>query len=148
MLIREIDTKEEFTVVLELLKDLNDGKKSDETEMLKNWRKMQQYPYFKVFLAELDGKIVGTFCILICHNIGHHGKKFAILENVVITPEMRGHGLGKQMMAEALELAKKENCYKVMLSSNIKRLDAHRFYENLGFRQHGISFMVEDEQND
>ena len=29
-----------------------------------------------------------------------------------------------------------------MLSSNLKRERAHRFYEKLGFTQHGVSFEV------
>lgn len=148
MLIKEIRTNEELIAVLELLKDLNDGEASDEEQMRQNWEKIKQYPYYKIFLAEDEGRIVGTFSLLICENIGHHGKKFAILENVVVKSGLRGQGLGRKMLGEALELAKGENCYKLMLSSNIKRQDAHRFYENLGFKQHGISFMVEDLQHD
>ena len=148
MLIREVDTREEFSAVLELLKDLNDGVDSDLGGMLENWRKMKQYPYYRLYMAVIDDVIVGTFCLLICHNIGHHGKKFAILENVVVKPDLRGMGFGRQMIQMALELARNQDCYKLMLSSNIKRVDAHRFYENMGFRQHGISFVAEDLKND
>lgn len=143
MLIREIGTDGEFAAVLELLEDLNDGVASDEGRMRQNWAKMKQYPYYKVFIAEDEDRIVGTFCLLICENIGHDGKKFAILENVVIKSGVRGQGLGRKMLGEALELAKRENCYKLMLSSNSQRQDAHRFYESLGFKRHGISFLVE-----
>ena len=143
MLIREIDTCDEFKAVLALLEEMGDGAPYDEAEMKENWRKMRQYPYYKVYIAEKDGRLVGTFCLLICHNIGHNGKKFAILENVVVKPGFRGQGIGKQMMTWAMEQAQKENCYKLMLSSNLIRTGAHAFYENAGFRQHGLSFVVE-----
>ncbi|MCO1601628.1 GNAT family N-acetyltransferase [Desulfosporosinus nitroreducens] len=51
-------------------------------------------------------------------------------------------------MQFVMEKAKEENCYKLMLSSNKKRIEAHKFYEQLGFRQHGISFMIEVGKND
>jgi GNAT superfamily N-acetyltransferase len=47
------------------------------------------------------------------------------------------------MMKHAMDECQKIGCYKLALSSNKIRIDAHRFYENLGFKQHGISFSVE-----
>ena len=34
-------------------------------------------------------------------------------------------------------------CYKMALSSNLKREAAHRFYDSLGFGRHGYSFLIE-----
>jgi hypothetical protein len=36
-------------------------------------------------------------------------------------------------MNAAVDFAKNQNCYKVMLLSNAQRKDAHKFYETLGF---------------
>lgn len=47
------------------------------------------------------------------------------------------------MMKYAIEYCKKYGCYKVSLSSNLKREKAHHFYESLGFRIHGYSFLLE-----
>jgi hypothetical protein len=40
-------------------------------------------------------------------------------------------------------LCAEKGCYKACLSSNIKREKAHEFYDGLGFKRHGISFMME-----
>ena len=45
-------------------------------------------------------------------------------------------------MANALVRARTRGCYKLALSSNARRADAHRFYEALGFERHGLSFAV------
>ncbi len=37
------------------------------------------------------------------------------------------------MIEKAIETAKKNNCYKVILFSGVARKEAHQFYENLGF---------------
>ena len=42
-------------------------------------------------------------------------------------------GIGRAMMAHALEECRKAGCYKLALSSNVQRANAHRFYESLGF---------------
>ncbi len=36
-------------------------------------------------------------------------------------------------------------CYKMSLSSNLKRAQAHAFYESIGFEKHGYSFWVHKE---
>jgi hypothetical protein len=51
------------------------------------------------------------------------------------------------MIQEAMRIAANSGCYKLALSSNLKRADAHRFYQSLGFHQHGISFAIDPSQN-
>jgi GNAT superfamily N-acetyltransferase len=47
------------------------------------------------------------------------------------------------MMKDAMRRAAQAGCYKLALSSGLHRPEAHRFYEALGFRKHGHSFVVE-----
>jgi len=46
-------------------------------------------------------------------------------------------------MQHAMQLAKQAGCYKIVLSSNLRRAGAHEFYEVLGFQKHGYSYLVE-----
>ena len=43
----------------------------------------------------------------------------------------------------AIGLCREKGCYKLMLSSNLKRARAHAFYDSLGFERHGHSFRTE-----
>ncbi len=111
------------------------------------WNKINQYPYYKVFVVA-DGKIIiGTCSLIIIDNLGHLGARLAVAENLIISQEYRGQGIGRQLMQFIMARAQAENCYKLMLSSDKKRTSAHRFYEQLGFEQHGISFKVDLAQN-
>jgi GNAT superfamily N-acetyltransferase len=47
------------------------------------------------------------------------------------------------MMTHAMAQAQQAGCYKLALSSNHERKDAHAFYASLGFAQHGLSFVIE-----
>jgi GNAT superfamily N-acetyltransferase len=46
-------------------------------------------------------------------------------------------------MTHALEVCRGKGCYKMALSSNLKRQKAHDFYDSLGFERHGYSFRVD-----
>jgi|GEM_PF-1943875 len=44
-----------------------------------------------------------------------------------------GRNLGRACIMKAIEFARENGCYKVMLLSGAERTEAHRFYESLGF---------------
>jgi len=46
------------------------------------------------------------------------------------------------MMEHARAECRAGGCYKLALSSNLKREGAHQFYEALGFERHGYSFVI------
>jgi len=100
---------------------------------------MAHYPQFHVYLALEQGVPVASFSLLIFSSPAHQGAHQALLDAVVVTRARRGAGIGEAMIQHALAIATEAGCYKMMLSSNLKRMDAHRFYERMGFSQHGIS---------
>ncbi len=56
-----------------------------------------------------------------------------LVEGVRVAISRRGTGLGRKMMAWAIEECRKRNCGMVQLTTDKSRNDAHRFYEALGF---------------
>jgi GNAT superfamily N-acetyltransferase len=104
---------------------------------------MHSYPDYKVYLAEYNGRPVGTFALAIMHNLAHRGKSSGLVEDVVVAGDMRSKGIGGKMMGYAIEKCREHHCYKMRLSSSLKRESAHRFYERLGFTKHGYSFFIE-----
>ncbi len=106
-------------------------------------QKFARYPDYTLYVTEHEGRIVGSFALLIVDNIGHLGAPSAIVEDVVVDPARHGMGIGRQMMQFAMQKARDKGCYKLMLSSNARRERAHSFYESLGFERHGFSFRVE-----
>jgi GNAT superfamily N-acetyltransferase len=129
--------------ILRLLRVLDAEAEMSVSEAKDIFERMDAYPHYRCYIAEEDDKPVGTFCMIICDNLGHAGRKFAVVENVVVDPFCQGQGIGQALMKAAMEEAAEHGCYKLMLSSNEKRTAAHRFYDNLGFARHGVSFRVE-----
>ena len=122
--------------------DLDDGRILPLSEAEAVFARFAAYPYYKLYVGEKQGTLVGTFALLVMDNIGHLGAPSAVVEDVAVAPGQQGRGIGRLMMEHALNLARASGCYKLSLSSNLKRNAAHAFYEGLGFEKHGFSFRV------
>lgn len=112
----------------------------DDAERL--FDRMARYPDYSIYVAIRDDRVVGSFALLIMDNLAHQGAPSGVIEDVAVDPQWQGQGLGKAMMRQALRLCSEKRCYKVALSSNLKRERAHAFYESLGFERHGYSFRL------
>jgi len=104
--------------------------------------RLARYPDYRVWLA-FDGKrLLGTYALCIIDTLGDRCAPEGIVEDVVVAADARGLGIGRAMMEHAMERCREAGCYKLVLSSNLAREDAHRFYDALGFERHGVSFLV------
>ena len=100
-------------------------------------------PGHQIYVAESERQIVGTFAMIFIGGLSHGARDSCIVEDVCVAPDRQGSGVGKQMMRFAMDQCASSDCYKLVLSSHVNRRDAHRFYESLGFRQHGHSFLID-----
>lgn len=136
-------TRTDLPAVVQLLAEMDGERPLPIAQADRIFTDMSRYPSYSCYLAFIDAQPVGTFTLLVFVSLVHDGAPEAVIDGVVVSPAWRGRGVGTAMMAEAMRVAQEEGCYKLMLSSNSKRQDAHRFYGRLGFRQHGLSFWVD-----
>ena len=122
--------------------DIDDGDILALADAKRIWARMASYPNYKLYAAVKGAQVVGTFALLIMDNLGHLGAPSAVVEDVAVDPAWQGHGIGKAMMRHAMALAAESGCYKLTLSSSLKREKAHAFYESLDFERHGYSFRM------
>ncbi len=134
----------DLAAVLDLYEDseVDAGYRMPEEKAQRLFRRMKEYPYLKLFVAELDGRVVGTYELLVMDNLAHDGAPSAVVEDVVVAAGLRGQGVGRAMMAHALDVCRRLGCYKLSLSSAEFREAAHRFYDGLGFERYGVAFVV------
>ena len=104
--------------------------------------RFRRYPDYTLYVAEIAGDFAGTYALLIMDNLGHGGAPSGIVEDVAVLPGYQGRGIGRAMMQHAMDTCAAKGCYKLTLSSNARRHDAHAFYGHLGFERHGYSFRV------
>jgi GNAT superfamily N-acetyltransferase len=97
-------------------------------------------PGADVLVAELDGRAVGMCQVVTFRHLQHRGGRCAELESMHVAPDLRGHGVGGVLVEAAVEAARAEGCYRVQLTSNAARADAHRFYAAHGFTASHVGF--------
>jgi ribosomal protein S18 acetylase RimI-like enzyme len=136
-------TRDDLPSILALYAELETDRTTPDLAQAESlFERMQRYPNYHVYVAAAEGEIVGTFALLIMDNLAHMGIPSGIVEDVVVHSSRQGQGIGKQMMLAAMEQCRNAGCYKLVLSSNLERERAHQFYETLGFKKHGYSFVV------
>ena len=86
-----------------------------------------------VLVAEVDGEVVGVGQLIVFRHLQSKGGLCAEVESVHVHPDWRGQGIGHVLMGAAVARARALGCYRVQLTSNNARPDAHRFYAALGF---------------
>jgi GNAT superfamily N-acetyltransferase len=66
-------------------------------------------------------------------SISFQGGLRAQVESVRVDRRFQGQGIGSAMMIWSMERARERGAHVVQLTTHNTRLDAHRFYERLGF---------------
>ncbi len=97
-------------------------------------------PGADVLVAELDGRPVGMCQVVTFRHLQHRGGRCAELESIHVAPDLRGRGVGSVLLEAAVEAARAAGCYRVQLTSNTARADAHRFYVRHGFTASHVGF--------
>jgi len=102
-------------------------------EYLAAFRRIEANPMQVLVVADEGGAVVGTLLFTEIQQMAHHGLPVAEVENVHVAAERRGGGIGGELMRWAIDEARRRGCFRVQLTSNNLRTDAHRFYQRLGF---------------
>ena len=87
-------------------------------------------------VAMEEGNVLGYASI---HYIKKITRKSGVIEDVVVKENQRGKGIGKLLVKNLIEKAKKNNCDKIILSSSEKNL---KFYEKLGFQKNEFEMIM------
>ncbi|MEM9251400.1 MAG: GNAT family N-acetyltransferase [Planctomycetota bacterium] len=86
----------------------------------------------QLLVAELDRQVVGLVNLLWIVSTAIGGRA-AILEDFVVAPDQRGHGIGSRLLDEAARVATDAGCGRIALMTDHDNASAQRLYERHGF---------------
>lgn len=97
------------------------------------WAALLGSDLIRLFVAEVGGELASSCMLVIIPNITRSARSFALIENVVTHAGHRRTGLGRAVLAAALDAAWQAGCYKVMLATGSRQGSTWSFYEGAGF---------------
>jgi len=102
-------------------------------QTLQNINSVLQSKDHTAFVAEYENKIVGW--IGVAQAIMIEVMPHCEINGLVIDEHHRGMGIGKLLIDKVKHWAKEKGNDKIGLHCNVKRTEAHLFYEHLGFTE-------------
>lgn len=98
-----------------------------------------------VYVAEQSGVVLGTCQLTFIRQLSYGGCLVAQVESVYVDAAHRGRGIGERLIENAIRRARERGALRIQLTTNLKRVAAHRFYERLGFRatHHGMKLYLD-----
>ncbi|MGZ5056075.1 MAG: GNAT family N-acetyltransferase [Methylobacter sp.] len=91
-----------------------------------------------IVVARQDGQIVGMVNLLYTVSTAL-GDRVALLEDMVVSPNVRGSGVGSRLLEQAIQFARLDGCKRITLLTDRTNEPAQRFYQKHGF---GSSAMI------
>lgn len=126
--------REDLEAVLELYLYLHETAIPECSEHLTStWEQILRDENHHLIVNEVDGKIVSSCVCVIIPNLTRNVRPYAFVENVVTHLEHRGKGFATQCLDWAKAVAKKHNCYKIMLLTGAKEQKTLDFYTRAGY---------------
>ncbi|MFC1443471.1 GNAT family N-acetyltransferase [Streptacidiphilus sp. N1-10] len=114
----------------------------DLTPYLAAFDQLAADPNQHLLVAERGGEVVGTLQLTVIPGLSRAGATRTVIEAVRVRSTERGLGLGTRLMEHAVEESRRLGASLVQLTSDTSRVDAHRFYERLGFTASHLGFKL------
>jgi (aminoalkyl)phosphonate N-acetyltransferase len=98
--------------------------------------------YNVLTLAVHNETVVG---FISCHfqPLLHHGGIVGEIQELFVKPEARNMGIGKLLIANVLNKARKKGALQVEVTANLSRKETHEFYLKEGFQYTHKKFVVD-----
>lgn len=95
---------------------------------------------YKLFLAELSNVPIG-FIALHWYRAVHHPEMIGRIVAFCIDEPFRDRGWGSKLLKYAEDFFRDKHCFKVELTSNLRRKVTHEYYLRKGFDQRSMHFV-------
>ena len=101
---------------------------------IREHREVMTYGYFE------DDRLVGTISLLVEQKFIHNGGLVGHIEDAAVRSDCGGRGIGRALVAHAVEKCRDKGCYKVILDCAENLVG---FYGKSGFREAGVCMRLD-----
>lgn len=142
-MIREV-TDSDFDALLKLYMQLHNNPFPVKDEQVKSiWNEILNDKHHHIIVADENGQLVSSCVCVIIPNLTRGQSPYALIENVITDQAYRNRGFATACLQFAKEVAKRENCYKIMLLTGSKEESTLRFYEKAGYNKNDKTAFIQ-----
>lgn len=136
--------KNDLDELLRLCSQFRDDPIPEKTsDLIKKWKEMLSASYYHIFVAQKDQMLLSSLVLLIIPNLTHGQRPYAVIENVITDKAFRNRGIASSLLFAAREMARAQNCYKIMLMTGSKKDSTFRFYEKAGYNRNDKTAFIQ-----
>lgn len=133
-------TEHDLSTIIEMLADDQLGKTREKFQKPLSKRYLEAFININsdvnqelIVLENDEFEIIGTFQLTFIQYLTYQGGVRAQIEAVRIRKDKRGLGIGKMMFNWAINRCKERKAHLLQLTTDKKRPEAIKFYQDLGF---------------
>lgn len=126
---------DELSELLNLYRQLqpNDPDVYENKALKDTWDLIYNDQNLYYIVVEVDGEIISSCNISIIKNLTRNLRSYGLIENVITDSNYRKEGYATKALNMAIDIAKDNNCYKLMLLTGSKKEETLKFYKQAGF---------------
>jgi GNAT superfamily N-acetyltransferase len=109
-------------------------------EMQGRLARLLSHPEHTMVVAQSAGEVVGMASAEVGHALESDGT-YGRITALVVDERWRGRGLGRLLMQRMERWCRERGAHRLTLTSGDHRVDAHKFYEAIGYRSTGRRFV-------
>lgn len=129
-------------LLAELISAMDDTECIDIRIPLRTWEHLLKDARSHFLVAATKGTPVGFIHFTVRQTVLHRSPS-AMIDELVVTKEYQGRGVGKQLVLATIEKCKQLGCCEVEVSTEKTNVKARKFYRKCGFDKRELLFEVD-----
>lgn len=117
-------TEADVPAFVDLLKDYEIGATRETADLdvyVAVFRRIQADPMAVIVVGELDGRVIACYQLNAIEGLSLNGLRRGQVEDVRVASDLRGQGIGKQLIEDAFERARNMGCAAMQLVAHKDR---------------------------
>ena len=106
-------------------------------EMARRLDSILRHPDYHTLLAEVPGGIAGMAGLQVSPSY-ERNRRVGRITALSVTERLRGEGIGRRLLEEAEAWFRRRGAERIVVTSALHRVEAHRFYAGLGYEKNGV----------